>query len=111
MNQENPENNEIIPSSAKPLITPGDMSKGMFVVIYDAIPIKEQVASFMGVVEVEHKPKGAGLILEIKAMRLPFIIVDQYDTLSKQKHRYQIDTRSYHFMELDKDYIKILLEE
>lgn len=98
------------------IIAMDDLEVGMKVTVHTGPNYIMQLQSgFMsmeiaGVIEKEDE-SGKGDILEIKAILLPYIIVEQISRYKHEKYPYKMDTRDRKFMKVSKEYEEALLHE
>lgn len=106
-----------MPESKKGVLTPGEITKGMYVTVHHHIFEEEQglfnnnesVSSLFGLISGKKSQDrtGMGMTLEVKAIQLPYVLVEQAipSYVKMSTGRFIFDTRITVFMELNKDFI------
>lgn len=99
--------------SDQKLISPGELSVGQFVTIYEWLPIDVPADPFGGLfggatVATKHQDHSwCGDVLKVEAVDLPYVVVSHPNDRIFS-HNTKLDTRQVKLMELSGDYVKAL---
>ena len=89
-------------------MSPGELSKGQFVTVYEWNPVERESDGFMGVATktVHQDHSWCGDVLEIVHVELPYVLVKMHSGwISDKPH--ELDTRRLKLMELSQEYVEL----
>jgi hypothetical protein len=92
------------------MLSPGEISKGMFVTVFEHKPYESEIPSLFGdtVQKVKNQDRsGYGEVLRVEAVQLPYVIVRYLKCSILKDKPIRYDTRRTTFMELNDDYLEV----
>lgn len=92
------------------MLSPGEISKGMFVTVLEHKPYESEIPSLFGdtVQKVKNQDRsGYGEVLRVEAVQLPYVIVRYLKCSILKDKPIRYDTRRTTFMELNDDYLEV----